>query len=53
MKKNNIDFKGNEYQDLLALRLVPEIARRYSLKLDRSRTAQLGASLVGLQLSME
>jgi hypothetical protein len=44
----DIDFKGNEYQDLLALRLVPEIAKRYSLKLDPSRTAQLGASLGGL-----
>jgi len=44
----NIDYKGNEYQDLLALRLVPEIARRYSLTLDPSRTAQLGASLGGL-----
>ena len=43
-----IVYKGNEYQDLLALRLVPEIAQRYSLQLDPSRTAQLGASLGGL-----
>jgi len=41
-------YKGNDYQDLLALRLVPEIAKRYSLELDPSRTAQLGASLGGL-----
>ncbi len=44
----NLEYKGNEYQDLLALRLVPEIARRYSLTLAPSRTAQLGASLGGL-----
>ena len=43
-----IVYKGNEYQNLLALRLVPEIAKRYSLQLDPSRTAQLGASLGGL-----
>jgi hypothetical protein len=47
-RPTNLEYKGNEYQDLLALRLVPEIARRYSLKLDPSRTAQLGASLGGL-----
>jgi hypothetical protein len=47
-RPTNLQYKGNEYQDLLALRLVPEIARRYSLKLDPSRTAQLGASLGGL-----
>jgi hypothetical protein len=44
----DLQYKGNEYQDLLALRLVPEIVRRYSLSLDPSRTAQLGASLGGL-----
>ena len=44
----DLQYKGNEYQDLLALRLVPEIARRYSLKLVPARTAQLGASLGGL-----
>ena len=48
LRPANIDYKGNEYQDLLALRLVPEIAKRYSLSLDSSRTAQLGASLGGL-----
>jgi hypothetical protein len=44
----NLEFRGNEYQDFLALRLVPEIAARYSLTLDPKRTAQLGASLGGL-----
>ena len=33
---------------MLALRLVPELAKRYGLKLDPSRTAQLGSSLGGL-----
>jgi hypothetical protein len=47
-RPTNLEYKGNEYQDLLALRLVPEIARRYSLKLDPTRPAQLGASLGGL-----
>jgi hypothetical protein len=47
-RPTDLQYKGNEYQELLALRLVPEIARRYSLKLDPSRTAQLGASLGGL-----
>ena len=43
-----LEYRGNEYQDMLALRLVPDIAQRYSLNLDKSRTAQLGASLGGL-----
>ena len=47
-RPTDIDYKGNEYQDMLALRLVPEIARRYSLKLSPERTAQLGASLGGI-----
>lgn len=47
-RPTDLQYRGNEYQELLALRLVPEIARRYSLKLDPSRTAQLGASLGGL-----
>ncbi len=47
-RPSNLEYKGNDYQDLLALRLVPEIAKRYSLELDPSRTAQLGASLGGL-----
>lgn len=44
----NMEYKGNEYQDFLALTLVPEIGRRYALELNPSRTAQLGASLGGL-----
>jgi hypothetical protein len=47
-RPTNLEYKGNEYQDFLALTLVPEIARRYSLDLDPARTAQLGASLGGL-----
>jgi enterochelin esterase-like enzyme len=47
-KPNKLDYKGNEYQDMLALRLVPELAKRYGLKLDPSRTAQMGSSLGGL-----
>ena len=47
-RPTDIDYKGNEYQDMLALRLAPEVARRYSLKLSPERTAQLGASLGGL-----
>ncbi|NBQ97765.1 MAG: DUF2834 domain-containing protein [Microbacteriaceae bacterium] len=47
-KPDDLDFAANEYQDLLALRLVPELAKRYGLKPDPSRTAQIGASLGGL-----
>ena len=47
-KPSQLDYKGNEYQDMLALRLVPELAKRYGLKLDPSRTAQMGSSLGGL-----
>ena len=47
-RPTDLEYRGNEYQDFLALTLVPEIARRYSLVLDPSRTAQLGASLGGL-----
>ena len=47
-KPDELDFAANEYQDLLALRLVPELAKRYGLKIDPSRTAQIGASLGGL-----
>ncbi len=47
-KPSKLDYKANEYQDMLALRLVPELAKRYGLKLDPSRTAQMGSSLGGL-----
>lgn len=47
-KPSKLDYKGNEYQDMLALRLVPELAKRYGLKLDPTRTAQMGSSLGGL-----
>ena len=47
-KPDDLHFAANEYQDLLALRLVPELAMRYGLKIDPSRTAQIGASLGGL-----
>jgi len=42
------EYKANEYQDMIALRLVPELAKRYGLKLEPKRTAQIGASLGGL-----
>ena len=48
MKPENLVYAANDYQDMLALRLVPELAKRYNLKLDPSRTAQIGASLGGL-----
>jgi hypothetical protein len=47
-RPTNMEYKGNQYQDFLALTLVPDIAKRYELVLDPSRTAQLGASLGGL-----
>jgi len=47
-KPSKLDYKANEYQDMLALRLVPELAKRYGLKLDPTRTAQIGSSLGGL-----
>ena len=47
-KPSKLDYKANEYQDMLALRLVPELAKRYGLKLDPTRTAQMGSSLGGL-----
>ena len=47
-KPSQLDYKGNEYQDMLALRLVPELAKRYGLKLNPTRTAQMGSSLGGL-----
>ncbi|MEY4418209.1 MAG: hypothetical protein RIQ88_647 [Actinomycetota bacterium] len=47
-KPAELIYAANEYQDLLALRLVPELAKRYGLKLEPSRTAQIGASLGGL-----
>jgi len=47
-KPKDLVYAANDYQDLLALRLVPELAKRYGLKLDPARTAQIGASLGGL-----
>ncbi|MFM8926647.1 MAG: DUF2834 domain-containing protein [Rhodoluna sp.] len=48
MKPETLVYAANDYQDMLALRLVPELAKRYNLKLDPARTAQIGASLGGL-----
>jgi len=48
VKPKNLVYAANDYQDMLALRLVPELAKRYGLKLDPARTAQIGASLGGL-----
>lgn len=48
VKPDELIYAANDYQDLIALRLVPELAKRYGLKLDPSRTAQIGASLGGL-----
>ncbi len=39
---------GNDYQDFLASRLLPSIAEKYGIKLDRSKTAIGGASMGGL-----
>jgi enterochelin esterase-like enzyme len=47
-KPSELIYAANEYQDMLALRLVPELAKRYKLKLDPKRTAQIGSSLGGL-----
>ena len=47
-KPANLEYLANQYQDFLALKLVPELARRYGLKVDPKRTAQIGASLGGL-----
>jgi len=47
-KPEELIYTANDYQDMLALRLVPELAKRYGLKLDPKRTAQIGASLGGL-----
>lgn len=44
----NLTFLGNQYQDFLSLVLVPELARRYGLKLTPGRTALMGSSLGGL-----
>jgi predicted alpha/beta superfamily hydrolase len=48
MKPDQLIYAANDYQDMLALRLVPELAKRYKLNLDPKRTAQIGASLGGL-----
>ena len=42
------EYMGNTYQDFLSLTLIPELAKRYSLKLTPSRTALMGSSLGGL-----
>ena len=47
-KPEELVYTANDYQDMLALRLVPELAKRYGLNLDPKRTAQIGASLGGL-----
>jgi predicted alpha/beta superfamily hydrolase len=39
---------GDAYQDLLALRVLPEVEKRFGLKLDRRRTAIAGSSMGGL-----
>lgn len=44
----NPEYRGNDYQDFLSLRLVPELARRYQLRLTPTRTALMGSSLGGL-----
>ncbi len=41
-------FRGNDYQDFLASRLLPSIAEKYGIELDRNRTAIGGASMGGL-----
>jgi hypothetical protein len=48
LRPTSPEYRGNDYQDMLALRLVPELARRYGLELAVSRTALMGASLAGL-----
>jgi len=48
VKPDELVYAANDYQVLLALELVPELAKRYGLQLDPSRTAQIGASLGGL-----
>ncbi len=48
LRPANPEFMGNKYQDFLALKLVPELSRRYGLKLTANRTALMGSSLGGL-----
>ncbi len=48
LRPTSPEYRGNDYQDMLALRLVPELARRYGLELAAERTALMGASLGGL-----
>ena len=42
LRPSKPEYMGNAYQDFLSLTLVPEIARRYGLKLTPSRTALNG-----------